>query len=116
MVCEWFFFLMIRRPPRSTLLPYTTLFRSAGGVPPDAHVAVEDPVLGPPAVDDAGGGGLGGADLVERAVAVGEAGDRGRHRCARPPVPSVPAAGLPRRRRHAAHLRPSLARTAARGS
>src|SRR5260370_14630899 len=23
-----FFFLMIRRPPRSTLLPYTTLFRS----------------------------------------------------------------------------------------
>src|SRR2546430_11688672 len=23
------FFLMIRRPPRSTLLPYTTLFRSA---------------------------------------------------------------------------------------
>src|SRR3712207_9588424 len=33
-----FFFLMIRRPPRSTLFPYTTLFRSsharscAGGV------------------------------------------------------------------------------------
>src|SRR3712207_8714277 len=26
MVC--FFFLMIRRPPRSTLFPYTTLFRS----------------------------------------------------------------------------------------
>src|SRR4028118_2438567 len=25
----WLFFLMIRRPPRSTLLPYTTLFRSA---------------------------------------------------------------------------------------
>src|SRR5438105_12469226 len=25
-----FFFLMIRRPPRSTLFPYTTLFRSAG--------------------------------------------------------------------------------------
>src|SRR6266446_365272 len=25
----WFFFLMIRRPPRSTLFPYTTLFRSA---------------------------------------------------------------------------------------
>src|SRR5687768_17651765 len=38
------FFLMIRRPPRSTLFPYTTLFRSApgravpglGGHPPDA--------------------------------------------------------------------------------
>src|SRR3712207_7505363 len=26
-----FFFLMIRRPPRSTLFPYTTLFRSEGG-------------------------------------------------------------------------------------
>src|SRR3712207_6890019 len=25
-----FFFLMIRRPPRSTLFPYTTLFRSWG--------------------------------------------------------------------------------------
>src|SRR6201992_4460286 len=26
--CSFFFFLMIRRPPRSTLFPYTTLFRS----------------------------------------------------------------------------------------
>src|SRR6266478_7344419 len=26
-----FFFLMIRRPPRSTLFPYTTLFRSRSG-------------------------------------------------------------------------------------
>src|SRR2546429_9269448 len=26
----YFFFLMIRRPPRSTLFPYTTLFRSKG--------------------------------------------------------------------------------------
>src|SRR3712207_6968025 len=26
-----FFFLMIRRPPRSTLFPYTTLFRSLAG-------------------------------------------------------------------------------------
>src|SRR2546427_4253450 len=32
-----FFFLMIRRPPRSTLFPYTTLFRS----PHEAH-ALED--------------------------------------------------------------------------
>src|SRR5690348_17921399 len=29
-----FFFLMIRRPPRSTLFPYTTLFRSGRGVNP----------------------------------------------------------------------------------
>src|SRR6202040_4405521 len=28
------FFLMIRRPPRSTLFPYTTLFRSIRGRPP----------------------------------------------------------------------------------
>src|SRR3712207_9034429 len=28
LVCLFFFFLMIRRPPRSTLFPYTTLFRS----------------------------------------------------------------------------------------
>src|SRR3712207_437479 len=28
MFCTFFFFLMIRRPPRSTLFPYTTLFRS----------------------------------------------------------------------------------------
>src|SRR5258705_13821307 len=27
-VVHFFFFLMIRRPPRSTLFPYTTLFRS----------------------------------------------------------------------------------------
>src|SRR6266699_4804565 len=26
--CPSFFFLMLRRPPRSTLFPYTTLFRS----------------------------------------------------------------------------------------
>src|ERR1035441_5545377 len=29
---SFFFFLMIRRPPRSTLFPYTTLFRSANPV------------------------------------------------------------------------------------
>src|SRR5256885_2870139 len=28
----YFFFLMIRRPPRSTLFPYTTLFRSVRDV------------------------------------------------------------------------------------
>src|SRR3712207_6984829 len=45
------FFLMIRRPPRSTLFPYTTLFRSRGGRravradPPDGDQrAVRHPV------------------------------------------------------------------------
>src|SRR2546426_280349 len=28
LLISFFFFLMIRRPPRSTLFPYTTLFRS----------------------------------------------------------------------------------------
>src|SRR5947199_8566619 len=34
---DLFFFLMIPRPPRSTLFPYTTLFRSSGeaGTEPD---------------------------------------------------------------------------------
>src|SRR3712207_7593765 len=31
-VMSVFFFLMIRRPPRSTLFPYTTLFRSSNGL------------------------------------------------------------------------------------
>src|SRR5258708_29820587 len=31
----FFFFLMIRRPPRSTLFPYTTLFRSVFQPMPD---------------------------------------------------------------------------------
>src|SRR5262250_3416111 len=38
-----FFFLMIRRPPRSTLFPYTTLFRSGQHGPPRC-VDREDPV------------------------------------------------------------------------
>src|SRR5688572_33376510 len=32
-----YFFLMIRRPPRSTLFPYTTLFRSPDVDPPRQH-------------------------------------------------------------------------------
>src|SRR3712207_9290740 len=38
--CTFFFFLMIRRPPRSTLFPYTTLFRSRhvdARAPPEHH-------------------------------------------------------------------------------
>src|SRR3712207_7869438 len=37
----FFFFLMIRRPPRSTLFPYTTLFRS------DDWVTKDEPMTGP---------------------------------------------------------------------
>ena len=36
-----FFFLMIRRPPRSTLFPYTTLFRSRVGLDAEAEIVAE---------------------------------------------------------------------------
>src|SRR2546429_8439179 len=36
LISVFFFFLMIRRPPRSTLFPYTTLFRS--------HFLAQNPV------------------------------------------------------------------------
>src|SRR2546427_5909044 len=63
-LCRFFFFLMIRRPPRSTLFPYTTLFRSL--LPRHRRVArwLEDDgrliepavgegiVVGPPAADE----------------------------------------------------------------
>src|SRR5256885_16646529 len=42
----FFFFLMIRRPPRSTLFPYTTLFRSPN---PLAHEASQNNPVGGPA-------------------------------------------------------------------
>src|SRR2546422_5500498 len=43
---SFFFFLMIRRPPRSTLFPYTTLFRSLGPRRrASAALAVGDPDL-----------------------------------------------------------------------
>src|SRR5438876_5576040 len=37
MLVSIFFFLMIRRPPRSTLFPYTTLFRSLRELGEDAR-------------------------------------------------------------------------------
>src|SRR2546430_15642647 len=47
----FFFFLMIRRPPRSTLFPYTTLFRSVNyaapaNVPSPATVTVTATAIG----------------------------------------------------------------------
>src|SRR3712207_8445779 len=38
---------MIRRPPRSTLFPYTTLFRSMGGAQIDRYGNVNTSVIGP---------------------------------------------------------------------
>src|SRR2546422_7698829 len=41
---------MIRRPPRSTLFPYTTLFRSRPGLLGGVEPGLPDPDCGPPAV------------------------------------------------------------------
>src|SRR2546425_845234 len=41
------FFLMIRRPPRSTLFPYTTLFRSVLVAVPPGVVTATRPVVAP---------------------------------------------------------------------
>src|SRR2546421_9231489 len=49
-----FLFLMIRRPPRSTLFPYTTLFRSRQQLETARDGEVDD-------FDRAGGGGHGGS-------------------------------------------------------
>src|SRR3712207_8048263 len=71
----FFFFLMIRRPPRSTLFPYTTLFRSDVGhveaVPRPRHELFEGALAG---IDDQ----VRGADRGRRAVgaAAGVAGGR----------------------------------------
>src|SRR5258708_17250138 len=58
-----FFFLMIRRPPRSTLFPYTTLFRSRWRLRIDVlkryHVFI---------LVDNFTGYLSGCDLAEQAV------------------------------------------------
>src|SRR3989454_8380605 len=50
----FFFFLMIRRPPRSTLFPYTTLFRSLVEGPvrrPIERQLLETDDVGPPCGD-----------------------------------------------------------------
>src|SRR2546427_4512199 len=48
----FFFFLMIRRPPRSTLFPYTTLFRSllASTKSPSCVTEVLRTMLPPPGI------------------------------------------------------------------
>src|SRR3712207_8323248 len=55
-----FFFLMIRRPPRSTLFPYTTLFRS---VVHGAPLGFDDDFTDT-GVDD-GGRDVGAPDIVD---------------------------------------------------
>src|SRR5690606_39349926 len=58
------FSVMLRRPPRSTLFPYTTLFRSLGGEIPLLELGVAGPLTG----EDVGGVGLAGEALEVGAV------------------------------------------------
>src|SRR2546426_12414745 len=66
---------MIRRPPRSTLFPYTTLFRSVPGLhPPDLlhdlpRLADRRPPVGPSARRE--GGRTGGKRLARRELELG---------------------------------------------
>src|SRR5256885_6854135 len=51
----FFFFLMIRRPPRSTLFPYTTLFRSGRGTGPTGRGDEDPPAARGGGARDGGG-------------------------------------------------------------
>src|SRR5688572_31877331 len=59
------FFLMIRRPPRSTLFPYTTLFRSAAHEPQVVEVGADGLEIGFAAAPAQLGGALAVADRSE---------------------------------------------------
>src|SRR3712207_8922919 len=72
---------MIRRPPRSTLFPYTTLFRAGRG----RHLALADP-----------GAELRGDTFLGAEVAVGDGEHPGRRR-------DLPAAGRAAGRRSEEH-------------
>src|SRR3712207_7027493 len=57
---------MIRRPPRSTLFPYTTLFRSPGDVVDDHPVADPQSPAPRPRLDDLPAGLVAGDDPLVR--------------------------------------------------
>src|SRR5258708_25709248 len=57
---------MIRRPPRSTLFPYTTLFRSRSSAPVSGDLAGGTPPLGRPCVGSARQADLAGPHARDR--------------------------------------------------
>src|SRR6266496_4534336 len=119
MTVSIFFFLMIRRPPRSTLFPYTTLFRSrplgvpdecvrhrpSGGEKHDRHNQDQPP---------AGGHGRQVCTAAARSAAAGVqvAGSRSTSRTAnaraqvghRMEVPRRPTSSVPRSEEHTSEL------------
>src|ERR1051325_1139399 len=95
-----FFFLMIRRPPRSTLFPYTTLFRSAPARPRPRDRPAPAPARRRDAPARAPPRRPGSAPRACCGGSGGPAGRRGapggwcRHPTpARPPEPASPRAG-----------------------
>src|SRR2546427_11105883 len=83
-----FFFLMIRRPPRSTLFPYTTLFRSErlqdGEAGEDGAVGVDHPKAVP------------GADRVHEVAHARVGLVRDHHADGPPQAGEMPRRQLPR--------------------
>src|SRR6201987_3930031 len=71
-VC-FFFFLMIRRPPRSTLFPYTTLFRSGQVLTATASQSETDDTLS--YQWQSGGTAISGATGSSYTVAEGDEGN-----------------------------------------
>src|SRR2546422_4084820 len=101
---SFFFFLMIRRPPRSTLFPYTTLFRSSG----DAR---RERVRG-------GRGGVFPHRAHGRHTAAGRGGravGKGARRCLRSGDPRASSGGSPGSSAPGRTWRSSSWRSAARG-
>src|SRR3989440_3229563 len=64
----FFFFLMIRRPPRSTLFPYTTLFRSSEFSLDDRRGGRAQPIRRHRGDDDAVDGRRRNATAIEAAA------------------------------------------------
>src|SRR3712207_2562713 len=85
----FFFFLMIRRPPRSTLFPYTTLFRSSRGSARERGVHLHGR-------DDRGGEHI---EQCHRAVTRDPRRGRAWHLYLRRDEPRVGDCGVPPRRR-----------------
>src|SRR5436309_11715941 len=73
---------MIPRPPRSTLFPYTTLFRSVGGGGVEAGAELEEAEVGDFGVGHEGPGAKDGKPSFVRGDLGGEkcVGQRGRRR------------------------------------